>query len=83
MGFFVQKVPGSTLPTQVEFDSLKVSFEADKAKREHNDSIKRQMAALEDSISIRRIREAIKGSGKVWLDNVDDQITALRNQLLP
>lgn len=40
-----------------------------------------QITALEATVTNRRIREAIRGSGKVWLDNIDDQIAALRAQL--
>lgn len=47
----------------------------------HKTSITNQIAALESTITNRRIREAIRGSGKQWLDGVDDQITALRAQL--
>lgn len=44
-------------------------------------SIINQIAALEASITNRRIREAIRGQGKAWLDAIDDQIAALRAQL--
>lgn len=44
-------------------------------------SVLNQIVILEASITNRRIREAIRGSGKVWLDNIDDQIAALRVQL--
>src|SRR4030042_1876526 len=37
-------------------------------------TIEEQIADLEASITNRRIREAIRGSGKQWLDNIDDQI---------
>lgn len=40
-----------------------------------------QIAALEAQVTNRRIREAIRGAGKAWLDGIDDQITALRSQL--
>lgn len=44
-------------------------------------AIQNQITALETTITNRRMREAIRGSGKVWLDGIDDQITALRAQL--
>lgn len=44
-------------------------------------SITNQITTLEASITNRRIREAIRGSGKQWLDGIDDQIVALRAQL--
>jgi len=47
----------------------------------HKSSITGQIATLEASITNRRIREAIRGSGKQWLDDIDDQITVLRAQL--
>lgn len=47
----------------------------------HKTSITNQIAALEATVTQRRIREAIRGSGKQWLDGVDDQIAALRAQL--
>lgn len=43
--------------------------------------IQAEIAVLEASITNRRIREAIRGQGKAWLDNIDDQIAALRAQL--
>lgn len=46
-----------------------------------NTVIQAQIAALEAQITNRRVREAIRGSGKAWLDGVDDQIAALRAQL--
>lgn len=47
----------------------------------HKTSITNQITALEAQVTGRRIREAIRGSGKQWLDGVDDQIAALRAQL--
>lgn len=44
-------------------------------------AIQNQIAALEAQVTNRRIREAIRGQGKAWLDNIDDQIAALRAQL--
>lgn len=44
-------------------------------------AIRQQIAALEAQVTNRRIREAIRGQGKAWLDNIDDQIAALRAQL--
>lgn len=40
-----------------------------------------QIAALEATITNRRIRDAVRGPGKAWLDSIDDQIAALRAQL--
>lgn len=61
-------------PTQEELDSVDV------AKIEHNAGINRQISALEATVTPRRIREAVRGSGKAWLDALDDQINALRAQ---
>ena len=48
-----------------------------------NAPILAKMATLEASVTPRRLREAIRGAGKIWLDTVDDQITALRITLIP
>lgn len=41
-----------------------------------------EIIALEDSVTPRRLREAaLTEEGKAWLQGVDDEITALRNQL--
>jgi hypothetical protein len=53
---------------------------ANTAKREHNAGIDKQIAALEARVTPRRMREAVTGPGKVWLDDLDDQIAVLRAQ---
>jgi hypothetical protein len=41
-----------------------------------------QIAALESTITVRRLREALQGpKGKEWLKKTDDQISVLRKQL--
>jgi hypothetical protein len=42
---------------------------------------KRKIAELEASVTLRRMREAVRGSGKAWLDSVDDQISLEREKL--
>ena len=54
---------------------------ADEITGRTNSRLLQQIAALEETASPRRVREAIKGQGKVWLDNLDDEIIALREQL--
>lgn len=44
-------------------------------------TIQEQIVRLEQSVTPRRIREAILGPGEEWLQAVDDQIAALRAQL--
>lgn len=61
-------------------------LEADAREAQHaleapKQAIRQQITSLEASITNRRIREAIRGNGKAWLDGVDDQIAALRAQL--
>ena len=51
------------------------------AQREHRKSVLKQISDLEATVTPRRVREAIRGSGKQWLDSIDDQIAALRSQL--
>lgn len=46
-----------------------------------NDQIKSQIAQLEDSVTERRIREAVLGTDNGWLKNVDGQIAGLRAKL--
>lgn len=62
----------------VELDAATVSANQAAALKT---SITNQIAALEAQITNRRIREAIRGGGKAWLDSIDDQIAALRAQL--
>jgi len=47
-----------------------------------NDEIFAQIAALEQTVTERRIREAILGVDNGWLVNVNNQIAALRGQLV-
>lgn len=46
----------------------------------HNQEIDKQIADLEATVTPRRMREAIRGYGKAWLDAVDTQIANLRAQ---
>ena len=46
-----------------------------------NNMILQQISALEASVTDRRIREAVLGTDNGWLKGVNDQITALREQL--
>ena len=84
MGVFVVRVPGAALPSDAEFAALKAEYEAAVAKSHVNASVKAQIATLEASCTERRWREAVRGpAGKAWLDGLDDQIAALRAQLVP
>lgn len=42
---------------------------------------KQQIAALETTVTARRLREAVLGIDNGWLKNMNDQIAALRAQL--
>lgn len=64
-----------------EVVALDAATVAAKQAAAHKTSITNQIAALEATVTPRRIREAIRGSGKAWLDSLDDQIAALRAQL--
>lgn len=46
-----------------------------------NAAILEQIAALESTVTNRRLREAALGTDNGWLANLDAQITILRNQL--
>lgn len=49
-----------------------------------NIAIRLDIEALEQTVTPRRIREAIRtDQGRIWLASVDDQIAALRAQLQP
>lgn len=51
---------------------------------DRNIAIRKQIQTLEQSVTQRRLREAIRTApGKQWLETVDDQIVALRGQLQP
>ena len=45
------------------------------------DAKKRQIASLEKQITPRRIREALLSNDKSFIQDIDNQITTLRNQL--
>ena len=60
--------------------AAQIVAEFDTVKAAHNEDIDRQIAALEAKVTPRRVREAVRGSGKAWLDALDDQINALRAQ---
>lgn len=45
------------------------------------DAIKAQIAALEATVTPRRVREAVLGTDNGWLADVDGQIAVLRAQL--
>jgi len=62
---------------EAEWDAVEAKAAAEKPRLE----ILSQISALEATVTPRRIREAVRGSGKAWLDGVDDQIAALRAQL--
>ena len=48
-----------------------------------NEDVDKQIVALEGTVTLRRIRESMLTSdGKVWLQDVDDQIEVLRTQRL-
>lgn len=66
-----------TAEEEVEADAREAQHIADEPKQ----AIRQQIAALEAQVTGRRIREAIRGQGKAWLDTIDDQIAALRTQL--
>ena len=46
-----------------------------------NDDVKQQIDALEATVTQRRLREAILGTDKGWLADVDAQITERRASL--
>lgn len=48
---------------------------------DHNTIIKEQIAALESTMTERRIREAVLGIDNGWLANLNAQISVLRSQL--
>ena len=67
-----------TAEEDAEWDAQQAAHFAEQPKR----IIREQITALVASITNRRIREAVRGSGKAWLDGIDDQIAALRAQLV-
>jgi|GEM_PF-5139079 len=48
----------------------------------HNAPILAEIATMESSVSERRLREAVLGTDNGWLKNINDQIAALRSQLI-
>ena len=70
-----------TAEEEAEWDAREAQAAAEAPAREAKVATINQIATLEASITNRRIREAIRGSGKQWMDSVDDQIAALRAQL--
>lgn len=44
-------------------------------------AIRKQISDLETQITLRRLREAILGIDNGWLENIENQIAALRVQL--
>lgn len=75
---------GVVVPTQEAIEAHKPLYLAWVELENSRSSIKSQIAGLESTMSLRRIREAVRGpSGKAWLDNLDDKIAALRAQLTP
>lgn len=51
-------------------------------KQANNSSVLSQIAALEASVTQRRLREATLGTDNGWLAGIDSQIAALRSQLI-
>jgi len=48
-----------------------------------NEDLDKQISDIESTLTLRRLREAVLTSdGKVWLQDVDDQIKILRDQKL-
>lgn len=79
---WIKWVNGVAMPWTLEEIEVRqaeeAAFEATRARRQIID----QISALEATMTPRRLREAARGqSGKAWLDNLDDQIAALRAQL--
>lgn len=67
------------LPTRVWYTEAKSSADIIK---EENDSVYLQIAALEQSVTPRRLRESVlSDQGKTWLESVDLAISTLRSSL--
>lgn len=45
-----------------------------------NKTIDARIRALEEQVTPRRLREAVRGTGMAWLEEIDGQINALRAQ---
>lgn len=54
-----------------------------KTKEAHNENIICEIKLLEETVTARRIREAVFGTDNGWLAGVETQIAALRAQLQP
>ena len=67
---------GLTLITDEEADALR---EAPQLSEE--EIVKRQIAEIESTITVRRVREAVLGKDNGWLAERDAEIAALRLQL--
>lgn len=67
-----------TAAEEAEADAAAALFIAAAPRRAALENI----AALEAQVTPRRVREAIRGNGKAWLDGIDDQIAALRTQII-
>lgn len=67
-------------PNYATSDQLTQSF-PNYAKLSGNSSIKKQIHALEDQQTDRRIRDAIAGADNGWLASLNTQISTLRSQL--
>jgi hypothetical protein len=74
---------GANVPTLAQVKAAKLTYAATIAKATGNAVIAEQIAALESTATNRRIREAVRGSGRAWLDALDDQIAALRALIVP
>lgn len=70
--------PEATDEQKAQAAQIVTAFDVEKV--EHNAGIDAQIAALEATVTPRRMREAIRGYGKAWLDAVDTQIVNLRAQ---
>lgn len=68
------------LLTEEEETELRAEWAAN-AQRATKNKIKGQIANLEAQITARRIREAILTGDNTFIQNIETQIQALRNQL--
>lgn len=76
MGVFVQLFAGATLPDPAAVTAYELTYNAAQKLQTANAEIKRQIAALEASQTLRRIRE-----GGQWLTDLNNRISVLRAQL--
>ncbi len=81
MGVFVELFEGAVLPTEAETSARIVEYQAFLANDAANSAIKKQIAALEEKQTTRRMSEAVLGIDNGWLANIRAQITELRNSL--